>query len=511
MSHQNSPQTPSASSSDETDSIVAFTAQLVRIPAQGGIDQPKSMLQAISAWLTDHGVNHRLLLASAKSPPSSSSVATAVSAKSSSSSSSVATVPDPVAVVIEIQGALPGPTYCFDACVDTAPAGNLASWTKPPFAAVIEDGWLYGRGSADSKVAVAILCHLALEFQKRRDTMHGKLTILLDGDEHTGRFGGVKEYIAKVEKPDGLVICYPGNDRIAVGARGFYRVSISVPGFAQHAGSSQPVKDSAVTKAVLLAAKLNAIALPKEADEDFYFGPKLTITAINGGSGFAQVPDLCVINVDVRLTPSFTAADARLLIKQAVDEVDGGNASAGKKACTIKEEESWPQYKLAADHPLVASFVAAASDAHGRAVTSFVCGPSNIGCYLSSFDVPATCGFGVNFRGLHAADEAIEIASILPVVDSYRKLVENLLFPEVAPEKVVPEVVALQVGMLEVATVEALGEVVPDVAVGACCGGNSCGNESVDSVADSAADSATDSPAKAGPDSTTRADSDTKE
>jgi len=508
MSHQNSPQTPSASSSDETDSIVAFTAQLVRIPAQGGIDQPKPMLQAISAWLTDHGVNHRLLLASDKSPQSSSSVAAAASAKSPSSNSSVAAVLDPVAVVIEIQGALPGPTYCFDACVDTAPAGNLASWTKPPFAAVIEDGWLYGRGSADSKVAVAILCHLALEFQKRRDTMHGKLTILLDGDEHTGRFGGVKEYIAKVEKPDGLVICYPGNDRIAVGARGFYRVSISVPGFAQHAGSSQPVKDSAVTKAVLLAAKLNAIVLPKEADEDFYFGPKLTITAINGGSGFAQVPDLCVINVDVRLTPSFTAADARLLIKQAVDEVDGGNASAGKKRCTIKEEESWPQYKLAADHPLVASFVAAASDAHGRAVTSFVCGPSNIGCYLSSFDVPATCGFGVNFRGLHAADEAIEIASILPVVDSYRKLVENLLFPEVAPAKVVPEEAALQVAMLEVATVEALGEVVPDVAVGACCGGNACGS---DLAADSTANSANDSPAKAGPDSTTRADSDTKE
>ncbi len=410
MSTQNTPQIPPTAAPDQTESIVAFTAQLVKIPAQGGIDQPKPMLQAISTWLTERGVNHRLLLASTP----------AVSAH---------VLPDPVAVVIEIQGALPGPTYCFDACVDTAPAGNLASWTKPPFAAVIEDGWLYGRGSADSKVAVSILCHLALEFQKRRDQMHGKLTILLDGDEHTGRFGGVKEYIAKVEKPDGLVICYPGNDRIAVGARGFYRVSISVPGFAQHAGSSQPVKDSAVTKAVLLASKLSVIALPKEADQDFYFGPKLTITAINGGSGFAQVPDLCTINVDVRLTPSFTAADARVLIKQVVDEMDGAVTNV-KKACTIKEEESWPPYKVAADHPLVASFIAAASDAHGRTLTSFVCGPSNIGCYLSALEVPATCGFGVNFRGLHAADEAIEIASILPVVTSYRKLVENLLYKE---------------------------------------------------------------------------------
>lgn len=451
MSPDKSPQTPTVSQSDETDSIVALTAQLVKIPAQGGIDQPRPMLQAISAWLTDRGVNHRLLLAT---PATGASTA----GENSAVASSTVALPDPVAVVIEIQGALPGPTYCFDACVDTAPAGNLASWTKPPFAALIEDGWLYGRGAADSKVAVSILCHLALEFQKRREQMHGKLTILLDGDEHTGRFGGVKEYIAKVEKPDGLVICYPGNDRIAVGARGFYRVSISVPGFAQHAGSSQPVKDSAVTKAVLLASKLTAIALPKEADQDFYFGPKLTITAINGGSGFAQVPDLCTINVDVRLTPSFTAADARVLIKQVVDEVDGvgvnGSASGAvanaKKVCTVKEEESWPPYKLAADHPLVASFIAAASDAHGRSLTSFVCGPSNIGCYLSALEVPATCGFGVNFRGLHAADEAIEIASILPVVNSYRKLVENLLYKPDAEES---------------------------SDAGSCCDGNACVND----------------------------------
>lgn len=458
MSPDKSPQTPTISQSDETDSIVSFTAQLVKIPAQGGIDQPRPMLQAISSWLTDRGVNHRLLLAT----PATGASTAAASLAGKLPAPAVA-LPDPVAVVIEIQGALPGPTYCFDACVDTAPAGNLASWTKPPFAALIEDGWLYGRGAADSKVAVSILCHLALEFQKRREQMHGKLTILLDGDEHTGRFGGVKEYIAKVEKPDGLVICYPGNDRIAVGARGFYRVSISVPGFAQHAGSSQPVKDSAVTKAVLLASKLTAIALPKEADQDFYFGPKLTITAINGGSGFAQVPDLCTINVDVRLTPSFTAADARVLIKQVVDEVDGvganGSASGGaatgavtngKKVCTIKEEESWPPYKLAADHALVASFIAAASDAHGRTLTSFVCGPSNIGCYLSALEVPATCGFGVNFRGLHAADEAIEIASILPVVNSYRKLVENLLYKPDAEES---------------------------SDAGSCCGGNACVND----------------------------------
>lgn len=64
--------------------------------------------------------------------------------------------------------------------------------------------------------------------------------------------------------------------------------------------------------------------------------------------------------------------------------------------------------------------------------------------------MPATCGFSVNFRGLHAADEAIEIASILPVVNSYRKLVENLLYKLDAEES---------------------------SDAGSCCGGNACGND----------------------------------
>lgn len=391
-----------------TDSIVALTSTLVKIPAQGGVDSPRAMLQAVSSWLTNRAVSHRLLLAT----PEKAGV-----------------VPEAVAIVIEITGAHPGPTYCFDACVDTAPAGNLASWSRPPFAAQIDEGWLYGRGAADSKVAVAILCHLAEEFQKRRSEMHGKLTILLDGDEHTGRFGGVKEYIAKVEKPAGLVICYPGNDRIAIGARGFYRVAIGVHGTAQHAGSSQPVKDSAATKALLIGAKLTncklAELVDKTVDAAFTFGPKLTITAIHGGTGFAQVPDLVTLNVDVRLTPSFTAERARQLIKDLVGEVDSIRPDA--KPCSITEEESWPPYQLAPEDRLTRTFVEAASEAHGKPIGTFVCGPSNIGCYLASFAVPATCGFGVNFRNIHAADEAIEIASIAPVVDSYRKLAEKLL------------------------------------------------------------------------------------
>lgn len=56
-----------------------------------------------------------------------------------------------------------------------------------------------------------------------------------------------------------------------------------------------------------------------------------------------------------------------------------------------------------------------------------VVGPSNIGNYLAALGVEATCGFGLNHRNLHAADERIEISSIGAVYEVYRGAVMRLL------------------------------------------------------------------------------------
>jgi succinyl-diaminopimelate desuccinylase len=101
----------------------------------------------------------------------------------------------PVAVVGEVRGNAPGPTYCLDACLDTAPFGALTAWNHPPTAPHIADGWLYGRGAADSKVAVAIFSHVAADFQLRRSEFRGRLLVLFDADEHTGHFAGVKTFL----------------------------------------------------------------------------------------------------------------------------------------------------------------------------------------------------------------------------------------------------------------------------------------------------------------------------
>ncbi len=40
-------------------------------------------------------------------------------------------------------------TFGFNGHTDVVPPGDEAAWTHPPFGAVIEDGFIYGRGATD--------------------------------------------------------------------------------------------------------------------------------------------------------------------------------------------------------------------------------------------------------------------------------------------------------------------------------------------------------------------------
>jgi succinyl-diaminopimelate desuccinylase len=137
------------------------------------------------------------------------------------------------------------------------------------------------------------------------------------------------------------------------------------------------------------------------------------------------VPDKCTITVDTRLTPSFTKESAAALIAETVAQIDSARVTA--KATEIRAKESWPPYKLDRELPLLKALQEAADKEYGKALKLKVVGPSNIGNYLAGLGIPAICGFGVNYKNIHAANECVEIASIETTYRIYVNAVEKLL------------------------------------------------------------------------------------
>ncbi|MGH3899732.1 MAG: M20 family metallopeptidase [Pseudonocardiaceae bacterium] len=388
-----------AAAKEDHESVIELTRELVEIPSRGGVDPYDPVLDRLGAWLESRCLTATVL-------------------KDSTGAT--------VGLTCEVAGARPGPRWVLDACLDTAPFGDEHAWTHPPTSAVIDDGWLHGRGSADSKSGVAIFCHLAARLATITGQLRGSLVLLFDVDEHTGGFGGAKRYFEGPDAPDdvaGVMIGYPGMDKLVVGGRGVHRAKLHVHGVASHSGGSKTTP-SAIEKAANLIRVLSTAQLPDGASTDFPLSGKLTVTAIDGGQGYSITPDLCTLNVDIRTTPSFDGDAASRLLEQLVTRVD--DAWPGTRPTLIQVDTRWPAYALAEDSRLRTAILDAATTV-GVEVEPKIAGPSNIGNYLAGLGIPAVAGFGVAYVGLHGTDERIHLDTIPAIQAIYHQAVLRLM------------------------------------------------------------------------------------
>jgi succinyl-diaminopimelate desuccinylase len=380
------------------DEIITLAQALIGVPSRAQTDDPALIVSAISGWCTANGLHAETL-----------SAETGVD----------------VGAVVTVEGDTDGPSLWLNACVDTAPFGEESKWKYPPTAGVVKDGRLFGRGAADSKTGAAIFLLLMREFKLHPSWCKGRISLLLDADEHTGEFHGVKEFVRRVTRlPNAAWLGYPGNQTIIAGSRGFLRAKINVGGQSAHTGSKRRKGINAVERASQLAVDLERMALPTESIPEFRFGPSLNVTAIHGGEGYSIIPDQCVLNIDIRLTPSISAKQMQQLVQNEIDRFDTRSRAPSTK---IVWEDTWPAFRTPDDNPAIASVRVSAEAIFGREIRSSVSGPSNIGNYLASLGIPAMAGFGVTYDNVHATDEWCEIESIMPVYRIYQQAAVTFL------------------------------------------------------------------------------------
>lgn len=384
------------------DSIVELAQRLVRLPTRAGVDRCEPVFDVLGDWFGARSMAVELL----RQPETGAGIG----------------------LTAEVPGSGPDTIYLLNATVDTAPFGDPDTWSAPPTSGDVRDGWLSGRGSADSKTGVAVFCHLLAAVHEDEARPTATLGGLFDAGEHTGGFDGIRAYFADRSRRDrvgGVMIGYPGNDEIVVGSRGFLRAVVRVAGTGAHSGSRRPVEANAVTRAARLTSKLAGLEMGEVTSPEFPLPPKVTVTFIHGGDGFSVVPDRCEVGIDVRLTPHFETDKAEAVLRALVAELDAD--APGPRPTTIELQPGWPPYRLPVTSPLARSLQEAAERVLGRPCPLVVAGPSNIGNFLAELGIEATAGFGVSYRNLHAADEAVDVASIGPVYHAYRDALRTLL------------------------------------------------------------------------------------
>ena len=273
---------------DITKQIVEFTQKLVATPSQNFIDSESGVANLVFEKLKGFGFKPEII--GPKERPS---------------------------VICNIKKENSSKTIWLESCLDTVPAGDIAKWEYQPFEAKIVGNKMYGRGTADSKVAIALFCYLAKELYEDKN-FNASIFLGFDADEQTGNFTGVREVIKQAPKVDVCILGYQGINEISIGARGWLRLKISTIGKSAHTGSRTNKGANAIHAMGKVINTIASLNLEQKTEPFFEFGSSINFSQINGGVAINIVPDKCEANLDIRLLPSQTKDEILETIKSKI-------------------------------------------------------------------------------------------------------------------------------------------------------------------------------------------------
>lgn len=142
-----------------------------------------------------------------------------------------------VNVLGRLDGAAARPCLHLNGHIDVVPPGT--GWSVEPFAGVVKDGKIYGRGTADMKAGLAAGLIAVQSIVRAGVRLHGSVELSGTVDEESGGFAGMewlcREGYLAADRTDFVIIPEPLNvDRVCVGHRGVYWFAVHAQGRVAH-------------------------------------------------------------------------------------------------------------------------------------------------------------------------------------------------------------------------------------------------------------------------------------
>jgi succinyl-diaminopimelate desuccinylase len=318
-------------------------------------------------------------------------------------------------------------TIHFNAHYDVVPVSG--KWRHgSPFSGSEEGGWIYGRGTADMKGAMAslILALRALRVCGVSPRMNVEVSFTADEETDSALGAGWLVREAPV-KPDYAVVMEGGEGaRVCCGHNGVVWLNVVVLGRAAH--GSRPLEGiNALEKMSALVLALEFYKKKLCARSFATPDGKVMHPTVNVGGVFAAgeggkintVPARASFSVDRRVLPNETVADAERELREFLRNAAGGIAD-----CRIAIE------KVSENHPCFTApegpfFDAMAGSVAGvrREPTAFSVssGFNDMHFFSHHLHIP-TLGYGPGGEQCHAVDERARIRELVRAAAIYARL-----------------------------------------------------------------------------------------
>ncbi len=321
------------------------------------------------------------------------------------------------------------PGIMLSAHMDVVPAEGQ-DWTSDPFTATVRDGRVYGRGASDMKGFLAVV--LAHVPQFRESATAAPVHLAFSYDEELGCLGapGLAQAASRLPCPPALcIVGEPTSLKVVRAHKGKVARRITFHGRGGH--SALPHKGAnAVEAAARFAARLSAIdeRLASEGRHDSAFDPPrstLHIGSLHGGGALNLVPDLAVLEFELRNLPSEPVAPVMAEIEAALAAEAARLEERGAEGVTAEDIIAYPGLEVTAGDPALAAIGVLAGDASPGATASF---GTEAGVFQSFGIASLVCGPGDIGRA-HKADEWIGLDELAAASSMMDRLARRLAAP----------------------------------------------------------------------------------
>jgi acetylornithine deacetylase/succinyl-diaminopimelate desuccinylase family protein len=194
-------------------------------------------------------------------------------------------------------------TILLEAHLDTVHADSM---TIEPFAPVVRNGQLFGRGSCDAKGSMAAFLQAVIHALKTPGRLRYNILLLFVSDEEY-RFTGAQHAVKKGLKADFGIVGEPTQLKIVRAHKGVTRWTMVTKGVAAHSAYPE-LGRNAIYAMSNIVNRLDEYAaeLYSDSRHPLLGAPSLSVGVIEGGQAVNVVPDRCSIEVDRRTLPDET-------------------------------------------------------------------------------------------------------------------------------------------------------------------------------------------------------------
>ena len=314
-----------------------------------------------------------------------------------------------------------GRHFCFAGHTDVVPPGPESDWTVPPFSGALKDGFIWGRGAADMKGAVAAFAAAAERVIVAGAARGHSVSLLITGDEEGPAINGTRKMLARLaEREEAIDVCVVGEpssverlgDTIKIGRRGSMNCRLTVTGKQGHVA----YPDRAANPAHAIAAMISALTAPLDAGFDQFQPSSLQVTDLEiGNQAHNVIPAAARARFNVRFNPNWSGPT----LEQCVRERLGKAAAAFGVRYEIDIVVSGEAF-LTRDEAFLALIDEAITARCGAPPEHSTTGGTSDARFIKDFAPVAELGL-IN-RTIHQVDERVSTGDVLQLADIYAEI-----------------------------------------------------------------------------------------